>query len=242
MKSNQLIEIENVKNANRVLKNLLERSRTEVVGMGLFYGRAGHGKSRWGIKTAQMNGYVYMRLEANMSVKDFLVGLLGRLLSKTMPHFEVKGTINCIYNQVLDFLHSEMDTVVVVDEINYAFHNKKILETIRDLSDESLATFIMIGMEDAKEKMIQMSSHFFDRCNSFYLFQSLNLSDTELILNEICDVKIDEQLVKYIHKQSNGKMRIINKYIDALERIGKRMNKNELTYDEIKDLITKVEA
>ena len=41
MKTKQLIEIENVKGANRVLKNLLERTRTEIVGIGLFYGKPG---------------------------------------------------------------------------------------------------------------------------------------------------------------------------------------------------------
>jgi hypothetical protein len=37
-------------------------------------------------------------------------------------------------------------------------------------------------------------------------------------------------------------MRIVNKYIDAIERIGKRMKKTELAFDEIKDIIVRVEA
>ena len=60
MKIKQLVETENVKSANRMLKNLLERTRTENVGLGLFYGRPGFGKTRWAIKTAQDNGYVYI--------------------------------------------------------------------------------------------------------------------------------------------------------------------------------------
>jgi hypothetical protein len=37
-------------------------------------------------------------------------------------------------------------------------------------------------------------------------------------------------------------MRILNKYIDAIERIGKRMKKDTLVFDEIKDIIVRVEA
>jgi hypothetical protein len=37
-------------------------------------------------------------------------------------------------------------------------------------------------------------------------------------------------------------MRILNKYIEALEKIGKRLKKNELSFDEIKDIITKLEC
>ena len=167
MKIKQLVEIENVKNANRVLRNLLDRPKTEVVGLGLFYGRAGLGKTRWATKTAQENGYIYIRLETNITTKDFLRELLSKLLHKTMPYYEVRGTCNEIYNQILDYLQSHQDTVILVDELDYGFSNEKILATIRDLVDQSLATFALISMEESKEKLVRMRSHFFDRTNAF---------------------------------------------------------------------------
>jgi DNA transposition AAA+ family ATPase len=242
MKTHQLIEIENVKNANRILRNLLDRPKTEVVGLGLFYGRAGLGKTRWATKTAQDNGYIYIRLETNITTKDFLRELLSKLLHKTMPYYEVRGTCNEIYNQILDFLQSHQDTIIMVDELDYGFSNEKILATIRDLADQSLATFALIGMEEAKEKLVKMRSHFFDRTNAFWEFKPLSQDDAEKIFKAICEVVIDIQILQYIHKKSNGTMRILNKYIDAIERIGKRMKKTELTYDDIKDIIIRVEA
>ena len=242
MKIRQLVEIENVKGANRVLKNLLERTRTENVGLGLIYGRAGLGKTRWASRTAQDNGYIYLRLESNITPKDFLRSLLLKLVERTMPYYEVRGTQNEIYNQILDICQREPDMVIFVDEIDYGFTNEKILATIRDLVDQSLVTFVLIGMERAKEMLLRLNAHFFDRCGAYYVFMPLSLDDAEKILKELCNVLVDIEIIKYIHQRSNGTIRILNKYIDAIERIGKRMKKHELGYDEIKDIIIRLEA
>jgi len=110
------------------------------------------------------------------------------------------------------------------------------------LVDLSLVTFVLIGMERAKEMLMRYSAHYFDRCGSFCQLHALSLEDAEKILKELCDVLVDIEIIKLIHKRCNGTMRILNKYIDALERIGKRAKKDELTFEEIKDIITKVEA
>jgi DNA transposition AAA+ family ATPase len=242
MKIRQLVEIDNVKGANRVLRNLIDRTKTENVGLGLFYGKAGLGKTRWASRTAQDNGYIYIRLECNITTKDFLRSLLYKLIEKTMPYYDIKGTQNEIYNQILDILHREYDKTIFIDELDYGFSNEKILATIRDIADQSLVTFVLVGMERAKEKLSNIFPHYFNRVNSFYSFNPLNYDDTDKILKELCEVKVDSEITKYIHSKSNGTMRTINKYIDAIERIGKRMKKDELTYDEIKDIIVRVEA
>jgi len=242
MKIKQLIEIENVKGANRVLKNLLERTRTENIGLGLFYGRPGLGKTRWATRTAHDNGYVYLRLENNFTPKDFLRELLYQLVCKDMPYYTVKGTQNEIYNQILDIVQRNQDLVIMIDEIDYGFNNERILASIRDLADQSLATFLLVGMEKAKEKLMRMNPLYFDRCNAWFEFKALSLADSELILKELCEVKIDAPLIQFIHSKCSGTMRKVNKFIDAIERIGKRLKKTELGFEEIKDLIVKMES
>ena len=242
MKIRQLVEIENVKTANRVLKNLLERTRTENVGLGLFYGRAGLGKTRWASRTAQDNSYIYIRLESNITAKDFLRELLFKLVCNNMPYYDVRGTMNEIYNQILDIVQRDQNIVIMIDEIDYGFTNERILATIRDLADQSLVTFILVGMERSKEKLMRMNAHYFDRCNAFYEFKALSFDDAQKIITELCEVIVDLPLIKYIHSKCDGTMRKVNKYIDAIERIGKRMKKTELSFDEIKDIIVKVEG
>jgi len=242
MKTHQLIEIENVKNANKALKSLLERTRTEIVGLGLFYGKTGLGKTRWAFKTALENGYVYMRLECNATVRDFLCSLLGKLLHITNSNQEIKGSKNEIYLQILDILQRNQNLTIFLDESDYAFQNRKILSTIRDFVDMSLASFVLITMEQGKDKLRSLPKQYYDRVNCYCMFNNLSLSDVEKLVKEVCEVSVDDKILKYIFSQSNGTMRVICKFIEALEKIGKRLNKRELIFEEIKDIITKVEG
>jgi len=183
-----------------------------------------------------------LRLESNITPKDFLRGLMLKIVEKTMPYYDVRGTQNEIYNQILDILHREPDTVIFIDEVDYGFSNERILATVRDLADQSLATFVLVGMERAKEKLAKLNSYYFDRCNGFFEFKPLTYDDADKILKELCDVKVDTEITKYIHQKCNGTMRIVNKYIDVLERIGKKMKKTELGFEEIKEIIIRVEG
>jgi DNA polymerase III delta prime subunit len=97
-------------------------------------------------------------------------------------------------------------------------------------------------MERAREKLSNIYPHYFNRVNSFYSFSPLSYEDADKILKELCEIKVDSEITKFIHTKSNGTMRTINKYIDAIERIGKRMKKTDLMFDEIKDIIVRVEA
>ena len=242
MKTQQLVQTENVINANKVLKNLLNRTRTEVVGLGLFYGKTGFGKSRWGLKTAFNNGFIYHRLEQNIMLKDFMRDLLAKLLHHTNSDIEVKGTKNEIYNQILDILQSDQNITIIVDEVDYAFQNKYILPTIRDWVDQSLATFVLIGMDKTKDRLQRTIPHFFNRTTSIYEFTPLCFDDTEKIFKMLSEVDLDTETIKFVHSKCGGTFRIIIKYLEAIEKIAKRLKKDELLFDDIKDVISKVES
>ena len=241
MKTHQLIEIENVKNANRALKNLLERPRTEIVGLGLFYGKPGLGKSRWAWKIAFENQYVYLRLECNAHVKDFLKALLSKLRDQN-HNVEIKGTQNEIYNKILDIFQSNQNIVVVLDEIEYGLQNRKIIATVRDFIDQSLATFVLVGMEHAKSQLRAMPSYFYSRCHCYMEFKELSFADSEKLFKEVCEVAVDNEILKYVISHSNGTIRILNKYIEVIEKINKRLKKSMLAFDEIKDILAMVEV
>jgi len=156
--------------------------------------------------------------------------------------YQVKGTQNEIYNQILDILQRDQNITILIDEVDYAFNNEKILESIRDMADQSLATFVLAGMESSREGLLKHSPHFFSRTCATYFFRELNLEDTEMVIREICDVKVCPEIIKYIYTKSNGSMRIINKYIDAIEKIARKMKRSELGFSEIKDIISKLEV
>ena len=240
MITNQMVEIENVRRANLILNSLIDRTRSESVGIGLFYGRAGLGKTRWGFKTAVSKGYIYLRLIENMTVKDFLKEVLRALKYKQndmQRQEEIIGTQKQIYEQVLEILQDKPDTVIIFDEIDYAFNKPRILATIRDFADQCVCTFALIGMQNAKSQLMKLNAHYFDRCNGFYEFTPLTFEDVEKIIQNVCDCDVDQDLVKFIHKKSNGTLRLINKYIEALEKLCKKKGVAALKYDDVKGIM-----
>ena len=237
MKINQLVEISNVKRANLAIGELLDREKTESVGMGLFYGRPGLGKSRWAIQTAMKNGYYYMRLEEAHTYKSFLKDLLIRLKYPHALAEDIIGTEKCLYDEILSYLQDYENVVIIIDEIDYAFQKRRIIGTIRDFADLSFATFVLVGMEHSKSKLARLNAHYFDRCNAFCEFRALDKKDTALVFENVCNVKCCQGTIDFVTEQSRGTMRLINKYISFLEKLSVKLKKTEFEFKEIKELM-----
>ena len=242
MKIKQLIEIENVRKANGALSTLLERTKSENIGLGLFYGRPGLGKTRWAFKTAITNGYVYIRMIENITLKTFLKDLLIAIKYTDCSTDQLKYTAKQLYDEVLEVLQTVPNVVVFIDEIDYAFKNKRILATIRDFADMSFASFVLIGMQESKLMLKKLNSHYFDRCNGFCEFRALSIEDTTLFLNSICEITLDKDIIDFIHTKANGTMRLITKYIDVIEKIARKLKKDELAFKEIREILTRIEG
>ncbi len=216
-----LCKTDNVVRATDKLNYLLTRPRNEMVGLGLFYGAPGTGKTRFAMRTAFSEGYIYMRLEAAMTQRGFLMKLYQSLQYMYSMPTPIKGTTQQLYNEVLEILTSAPNPVIFIDEIDYAFSHKGIIGTIRDLVDQSLVTIILFGMQDAKTQLLALNAHYFDRCNAFCEFRNLSIGDTALICQEVAEVEMDADVVKWIHNAGKGRARIIIKTLDWVERKGK---------------------
>lgn len=213
-----LSEITNVRKARETLSYLITRPRSEMVGLGLIYGAPGLGKTRFAMRTAFDNGYMYLRLDATMNQRSFLMKLYQALQYMYSVPGPVKGSKHKLHTDVVELLINAPDTVIFIDEIDYAFCDKGLLGTIRDLVDETLVTIILVGMQDAKNALLKANAHYFDRCNSFCEFIPLSLADTKMICRDASDVDIDDDVVKYIRDKSKGTARKIVKLIDLAER------------------------
>jgi len=242
MKTRQLVETANVKGASRVLKNLIERTKPENVGLGLFYGHAGLGKTRWAQTTAIRNGYYYMQIVAShQRPKPFLTDLLCVLSNGVMPSGCGYDSVKVLFDKCLSIFQRDEELVLFIDEIDYAFKKDLILSIIRDFADLSLCTFVLIGMQSAKESLYRKNAHYFDRCNGFYQFRQISTEDLAVYLREVCEVEVDLPIVEYVAKKSNGTLRVVNKYVDALETIGAKLQKKALVYSEIKAVLKTLE-
>ncbi|KQC06163.1 MAG: hypothetical protein APR54_07650 [Candidatus Cloacimonas sp. SDB] len=237
MKEYALVKTQNVKEAEQLIRYLYERPVTEMVGLGLIYGPPGLGKSRFARQTAIQKDYIYLRLEATMTVKSFAIKLLEMIhFHFGMPKMRFRGTANEIFNRSLTIMHNYPNTVIIIDEIDYAFKSRKILGSIRDIVDETLAIVVLVGMADAKEKLLLADSHYFDRCNFFCEFRKLDQEDTHLLCREICDVELDTDLIKHIASKTKGNIRKLVKILYSVENIAKTDNLAQIGLRDAKNL------
>lgn len=225
--------IDNVKRAREAVNYLITRPRSEMVGLGLIYGAPGLGKTRFAMRTAFKSGYLYIRLDSTMNQRSFLVKLYQSLQYLYAVPAPIRGSRQKLYFEIVELLISSPQTVIFVDEIDYAFKDKALLGTIRDLVDETLCTIVLFGMQDAKQSLLRANAHYFDRCNSFCEFHKLSPADTALIIKDACQVEVDAEVANWIHKQSKGTVRQIVKLVDYCERVAKSKNLKIVKLDDI---------
>lgn len=232
MKSRTLTETDNVKRARQTINYLICRPKTEMVGLGLIWGKPGLGKTRFARRIAANEGYIWMRLEASSTARSFVCQLYNALIHKGMQYNEpVRGRTNEIYQKCLELLEDMPDTVIILDEIDYAFRDKALLGTIRDIVDQTTAAIVMVGMGDAKAQLLKANTHYFDRCNSFCEFMPLGLDDTRKVITEVSDITIQDNLKKHIYSKTRGNLRQIIKMLNTVEAIAKLKKVSEIGLD-----------
>ncbi len=222
MKQGKLARLGNVVNADKCVDYLLNRPKLEMVGLGLIYGHPGLGKTTYAQRMAYSRGYIYLRLEAWMTPKTFAVALKKAILNHLgMGNNPVIGSAASIYNSVIVILAEHPEVVIVIDEIDYAFQQQKILSAIRDIVDETLAVVILVGMQNAKDRLYQINRYYFDRCGVFCEFQSPSKKDLAFLLATVMEVQFGEDIVDYVHKRNKGTLRDTIKLIHSLEAVAK---------------------
>jgi len=218
MQQGKLITTANVVKADRAIAYLKRRPKLELVGLGLVYCKPGLGKSTWASRTAFSKGYIYLRLESTTTPKNFAQRLLSSLASRyNYGNVPTCGATNTVFKRCMAILENHEDAVIIVDEIDYAFSNKQLLGAIRDIVDETLAIVILVGMQNAKEKLLQVNEYYFDRCNVFCEFSSSNQKDISELCRQVMDKTPNEAMQEMIYRESTGNLRRAVKLIYGVE-------------------------
>ena len=219
MKPNKLVQIKNVIRADACIEFLMNRPKTEMVGLGLISGKPGLGKTTYASRIAFMRGYIYMRLESTTNPKSFVTDLLTALYRRFgMGEFIPSGTTNNLFKYCLKLLDDNPETVIVIDEIDYALKHERLLGAIRDIVDETLTIIVLVGMQDARNKLAAINRHYFDRCNYFYEFKKVGKDDIRKIAKEVMEIPVDESVVNKIDFNCEGNLRKAIKIMYIIER------------------------
>ena len=234
MKEGKLARLSNVVAADRCVDYLLNRPKLEMVGLGLIYGHPGLGKTTYAQRMAFSRGYVYMRMESYMTPKTFAVALKGALMRHLdMGNHPITGSAANIFSSIIGILAEHPEIVIVVDEIDYAFRELRILGALRDIVDETLAVVILVGMQNAKDRLYQINRYYFDRCGVFCEFQSPSKKDLAVLTATVMEVKFGEDIVDYIHRRNQGTLRDTVKLIHSIETVAKAKKLDVITVHDL---------
>ncbi len=220
MKSDTFITTKNVELATHELSELLNRSKSDVPGMAVFFGRPGLGKTTWAKHLVSKNdNCFYFRLKAADTTKSFLTRLLALL---TIGNYKLRDKTNIytLYEEIEEILLANPDFVIFFDEIDLAFDRSyRVLKILRDLADITHASFVLIGMENIKSKIKSYSNHYYDRCYFFFEFDVASVPETKELISQKLNIEATDPIAKSVWSKSHGTLRKSIKVIANMEEV-----------------------
>ena len=236
MKEHILSQTSNVKAGLKALNYLVERPVGNMVGLGLIWGPPGIGKTHFAMRMCLQRGFVYTYLTANDTPKV----LVRRILESVLVNYglddqvALQGSTSNLFQRLKDVLNNNTTEghtpIIFIDEIDYAFGRSRevLFGTIRDIVDHTAAVVMLIGMGEAREKLLKLNRHYFARCNYFCNFKPITGEDAKLICNDISDVELDEGLISFIASSSNGDIRNVIKMIYDAEKLAEQLGRDRV--------------
>ncbi len=230
---NVFVNTNNVKVFLQGMTALSDRGAKEACLM-VVDGKPGLGKTHALNYWACRNECVYIRAKKewtpNWMMKDIITSL------NEVPAYSFER----MFKQALDLLgqraaDAERDGrvfAVVIDEVDYISRSSKLLETIRDLSDFLEIPFILVGMDVIRHTLAARFPQIASRIGQYIDFTPLSFEDTTLMIEKLCDVAVEDKLVKFTHNVTGGFVREIKEAIASIDRFAKRNPSiKEVTFD-----------
>ena len=101
---------------------------------------------------------------------------------------------------------------------------------IRDIADNTIATIILVGMQNLREKILKLNTHYYNRFIYFAEFKPLTNQDCLIMCKSLADINIADDLAIFTNQkdQAAGDARKIIKSIRLYEEIAHKLNINSL--------------
>lgn len=206
---NKIAQVANIKMVYRAEESLRTRA-PGVPGIGLLWGPTGFGKTTaitWLTNQPRVNA-VYVRAIAAWTPTAMLAAIMRELDDE--PRARCAVMVDLIVRALV-----REDRPLFVDEADYLADNRKLLDTVRDLHDLSTTPLILIGTKDFQRRVMHQEQ-LAGRVSQWLEFQPAGLKDARILCDEVCEVRVGEDLLGAIHRAAGGSMRAT---VVALSRV-----------------------
>ncbi len=234
MNSHLLVKTKNVQRGLECLSYLLSRPVAHQVGMGMIYGKPGLGKTQFSMRYAIEHNCVYFSALKASTPKSFTVELLRKLRERYEPSRTdpIVGPKARLFRDILDTINLNTSKdhmpVIIIDEVDNIIHypHEEIIGMLRDIADNTVASVVLVGMQDLREKVMKLNSHYYNRFIYFAEFKPLSDNDVLMMCTELPTIAISPDLAQYTNEkpQAGGDARKVIKAIRLYEEIAQKLN------------------
>jgi DNA transposition AAA+ family ATPase len=196
----KIVPISNVSRLSEAAHALIHRANG-MPGMGLIEGETGYGKTTavaW--LTTKLNG-VYVRALACSTPSSLLESICKELGIGKRP--TNVGTVEEIVRKL-----AETSRPLFIDEADYLADRRKLIETLRDVHDLSTVPVVLIGMRGFRAKISGLQQ-LTGRIAQWVDFQPSTIEDATMLAKELVEVGIGADLVRSLHAEARGSVRLI---------------------------------
>ena len=224
---NVFVRTKNVKNFVSLMDSL-QKLPPNIPKLALVYGEHGLGKTHSIIWWTTRNDAVYVRANNEMTQAALMRAIVDELGER--PFFMMQENYNLIIK------HLKQDPkILIIDEIDYLIGNKNVIESLRDIQDNTGTPIVLVGMGFADKKIARFK-HFEDRLYKKLKFEYFNQTDIAEILQQLSDVNFTNDAIEYLATRTN-QFRQLVKLLEKLEKLSKTNSINELDEYTLKGLI-----
>lgn len=208
----KFVQTENVRRLQEAMEALVNRDEG-VPGLGLIGGGAGFGKTKsiqWYVLKTHA---IYLRAKATWTASWMLDEINKELKILSMPSIRDK------YQDLLAAVRQARCTIYI-DEADYLVRDRKLLDTLRDLHDETDNPIVLIGMDEIQKKLMR-HHQFWSRVSQQVIYKPLTAKEITILGDELCSLAIDERTAEQLFSATMGNFRDTIVALSHLERMAK---------------------
>lgn len=190
--------------------------------LGKVTGRAGRGKTRTAQWYAAHNSCVYLRVVGPMAASDteFLESLCRELRIDGVPRRQ-----GAMFQAIIDNL-IQKPRPVLLDELERV--RTSTVDLVRDLSDISTASFILMGEEEL-DTVMRRNKRIWSRTYQAMEFEPVGASDIIFYFKESAGLSLEASVAALMHERSGGDWRLIKSAALSLVQQVNANGKPEIT-------------
>ncbi len=179
------IKTRNIRNFIGAMQDLWNRA-DGIEGMGLVIGERGQGKTRASVwYHSNVEDSLYIRAKANWRPSWMMREIAAEL---GLPGDRV---IENLHFQIINALR-ERPRLIFIDEIKHCLTSSRLIETCRDIYDESKTPIVFLAEVGAERSLARFPA-LFDRFNQIVHFTRLDNEDIEKIIATMLEVEMDAE-------------------------------------------------